>query len=104
MCCPTKSSFVRNYSDNYIDIPIPDFLVPIFGLTCAPLPKQGETWLEFVVFMISQFGAFSILFRRELSYLYFPAPVIGSLALVRGFQQYRSTNNPLLTTMFHDGV
>ncbi|GJJ13788.1 hypothetical protein Clacol_008045 [Clathrus columnatus] len=55
------------------------------GLTCAPLPKHGETFPEFLVFMINQ-------------------AVIAVLTLTRGFQQYRLTNNPLLGTMFHDGL
>ncbi|GJJ13787.1 hypothetical protein Clacol_008044 [Clathrus columnatus] len=53
------------------------------GLTCAPLPKHGEPFPEFLVFMINQ-------------------AVIAALTLPRAFRQYRSTNSPLWGTMFHD--
>jgi len=67
---------------NFIEVP--PFLKPL-GITCAPMSTHGQTYLEFMVFMVNQ-------------------AVIAVLTLYRGVHQYRITRHPMVKTMYEDGL
>ncbi|KAF8516403.1 hypothetical protein JB92DRAFT_2910918 [Gautieria morchelliformis] len=82
----SASVLTQRFLDSLIFIQIPPFIESLgVNLVCAPLPPRGQASFEFMVFMVNQ-------------------AVIAALTLYRGLQQYRTTHNPMIKTMFQDGL
>ncbi|KAF8463037.1 hypothetical protein JB92DRAFT_3150336 [Gautieria morchelliformis] len=78
--------FVQRFLDALIFIQMPPFLESLgVRVGCAPLPPNGVTPFPFMVYMVNQ-------------------AVVAALTLSRAFRQYRAVHNPLIKTMFRDGL
>ncbi|KAF8508510.1 hypothetical protein JB92DRAFT_593032 [Gautieria morchelliformis] len=77
---------VQRFLDAVVFVQIPPFLESLgVGVRCAPLPPNGVTSYPFMVYMVNQ-------------------AAVAALTLSRAFRQYRAAHNPLIRTMFRDGL